>query len=102
MVPAKQVIDHAASLCPPPLPSCSSADEFAAVFAPVNTERCDEPTEDCSAGFPATCNEGCAALLLPAQAACEDFLSAGGLLMAPTKQVIDHAAALCPGSGSGH
>jgi len=82
--------------------SCSSTDEFAAVFAPVNTECCDEPAEDCSAGFPATCNEGCAAVLLPAQVACAEFMTTGGLAMAATKQLVDRAAALCPGSGSGH
>jgi hypothetical protein len=78
--------------------SCSSTDEFAAVFAPVNTECCDEPAEDCSTGFPATC----AAVLLPAQTACAEFMTAGGLAMAATKQLVDRAAALCPGSGSGH
>ena len=102
MGPVKKLIDHAASLCPSPLPSCSNNDEFADVFAPVNVECCDEPSEDCSAGFPTTCNEGCAALLLPAQAACEDFLIGGGLVMGPVKKLIDHAAALCPHSGSGH
>ena len=85
-----------------PLPSCSTYDEFVAVFAPVNTKCCDEPTEDCSAGFPATCNEGCAAVLLPAQAACEDFLAGGGLAMAGTKHLIDRATALCPTNGGGH
>ena len=82
--------------------SCSSNDEFAAAFAPVNVECCDGPTEDCSAGFPATCDAGCAAVLLPAQAACEDFLAAGGMLMAGTKSQIDAAAARCPGGGGGH
>jgi hypothetical protein len=77
--------------------SCSSNDEFAAAFAPVNVECCDEPTEDCTAGFPATCNAGCAALLLPAQAACDDFLAAGGIPMAGTKALIGKAAAKCPG-----
>ena len=82
--------------------SCSSNDEFAAAFAPVNVECCDGPTEDCSAGFPATCDAECAAVLLPAQAACEDFLAAGGMLMAGTKSQIDAAAARCPGGGGGH
>ena len=31
----------------------------------VNDECCDEPTEDCSSGPPATCNLGCAHVLLP-------------------------------------
>jgi hypothetical protein len=79
--------------------SCSNNDEFAAAFAPANVECCDEPTEDCTAGSPATCNAGCGALLLPAQAACEDFLTAGGKPMAGTKALIDNAAALCQGGG---
>ncbi len=31
----------------------------------VNDECCDEPTEDCSSGVPASCNAGCAAMVLP-------------------------------------
>ena len=31
----------------------------------VNMECCDEPTEDCSSGLPATCNIGCAGVVLP-------------------------------------
>jgi hypothetical protein len=31
----------------------------------VNYECCDEPSEDCSSGRPATCNVGCAAVVLP-------------------------------------
>ena len=67
--------------------------EFQAVLDPINTECCDEPTEDCSSGYPATCNAGCAAVLLPVQAACADFLHGAGLK--PVKKAID-AAAQCP------
>jgi hypothetical protein len=31
----------------------------------ITTECCDEPSEDCTGGYPHTCNEGCAALFLP-------------------------------------
>eukprot|EP01046_Picozoa_sp_COSAG06_P018634 COSAG06_NODE_1303_length_9931_cov_69.878255_4_plen_435_part_00 len=31
----------------------------------VNNECCDEPSEDCSSGRPATCNIGCANVVLP-------------------------------------
>ena len=96
---AKALVDNAAATCPLPLPACSSNDEFNAVFNPINVECCDEPTEDCTSGFPATCNAGCAALLLPAQAACDDFLAAGGVLLAGAKVAIDKATAKCPGGG---
>ena len=43
---------------------CSLAD-LAARAADVTAECCDEPTEDCSSGMPATCNAGCAAVLVP-------------------------------------
>ena len=68
--------------------------EFQAVLDPINTECCDEPTEDCSSGYPATCNADCAAVLLPVQAACADFLHGAGLK--PVKKAIDTAAAQCP------
>ena len=44
--------------------SCSRAD-LASRAADVTAECCDEPTEDCSSGMPATCNAGCAAVLVP-------------------------------------
>jgi hypothetical protein len=100
-VPVKNLIDAAAATCPPPLPSCGSADELNAAFEPVTAECCDEPSEDCSSGFPATCNAGCAAVLLPVQAACDGFLAAGGIALAPVKNLIDAAAATCPGGGGG-
>eukprot|EP01052_Picozoa_sp_SAG31_P040615 SAG31_NODE_5924_length_2255_cov_3.889610_1_plen_206_part_00 len=80
--------------------SCGSIDEFESTMAPVTVECCDEPTEDCSTGIPSSCNAGCAALLLPAQAACEDFLIGGGIAMAGTKAIVDRAAAQCPQGGA--
>eukprot|EP01052_Picozoa_sp_SAG31_P031386 SAG31_NODE_3318_length_4420_cov_2.018051_4_plen_690_part_00 len=101
--PMKAIIDTAASLCTTPLPACGSIEEFESVMGPVNEECCDQPSEDCSNGLPSSCNAECAALLLPAQAACEDFLAAGGLIMAPTKAIVDNVAAQCPrGQGEGH
>ena len=61
----------------------------------VMDECCDEPTEDCATGFPATCNADCATVLLPMQEACEGFLSSSPLWMG-TKRVVDAAAANCP------
>ena len=40
----------------------------------VNDECCNEPTEDCSAGVPATCNAACAAVVLPFFDDCSDAL----------------------------
>ena len=77
--------------CPIP---CSSMPEFQAVLDPVNKECCDEPAEDCSSGYPARCNDDCAAVLLPVQAACADFLHGAGLK--PVKKAIATAAAQCP------
>eukprot|EP01043_Picozoa_sp_COSAG02_P059833 COSAG02_NODE_7696_length_2887_cov_17.426112_2_plen_313_part_00 len=78
---------------------CSTMDEFNAAFQPVNDECCDEAGEDCSSGFPTTCNAGCAAVLFPAQAACDDFLASNGLGMRATKELIDRVAATCPSNG---
>jgi hypothetical protein len=96
MAGTKALIDNAAALCPLP---CRNNGEFEAVFRPASVECCDEPSEDCSTGFPVVCNAECAAVLLPAQDACEDFLAAGGMLMAGTKGLIDNAVARCPSRG---
>jgi hypothetical protein len=40
----------------------------------LNDECCDEPSEDCSSGRPATCNLGCAHVLLPFFEDCADAL----------------------------
>lgn len=61
----------------------------------MTEECCNEESEDCSSGFPATCNEQCAALLLPMQAACEDFLGASPLTLG-IKSGLDAAVATCP------
>eukprot|EP01047_Picozoa_sp_COSAG01_P099497 COSAG01_NODE_29501_length_636_cov_0.897579_1_plen_150_part_10 len=36
----------------------------------VQTECCNEPSEDCSGGAPRTCNPGCAAVFLPFWSDC--------------------------------
>ena len=64
--PVKNVIDTAAALCVSTR-TCSTMDEFQARMDEVSAECCDEPTEDCSSGFPASCNAGCASVLLPMQ-----------------------------------
>ena len=57
--------------------------------AAVNDECCDEKSEDCSSGRPATCNLGCAHVLLPYFDDCAGVLGADGL--APFTDVV----ALC-------
>ena len=42
--------------------ACANLDDRTAA---LNDECCDEPSEDCSSGRPATCNLGCARVLLP-------------------------------------
>ena len=44
-------------------------------------------------GYPAGCNAGCSAQLLPFQRACAKFLAAPA--MAEAKTMIDRAAATC-------
>ena len=43
----------------------------------LNEECCNEPSEDCSSGRPASCNVGCAAVLLPFFADCGEALGPG-------------------------
>ena len=56
--------------------------------AEMNGECCDEPTEDCSSGRPATCNVGCASLLLP-------FFSDCGSELGKAAADFDNVVALC-------
>lgn len=77
---------------------CDTAADFELISTSVTAECCDEATESCSAGLPATCNAGCSAVLLPANAACTaqgDYLSEpanSGL-----KTVFEQAVARCTG-----
>ena len=91
------LIDTAAASCPQSPNDCTTVDECNAYAARVTAECCDEPTESCASGIPKTCNAGCAAVLLPMQASCSDFLS--GLIYRQLKSTIDAAAASCPGGG---
>ena len=81
---------------PPPLmsSSCTTLNDFTDAVDLVNAECCDEPSEDCSTGYPATCNSGCATVLLTVQNECNDFLS-NTAAMKPVKAAIDAAAATC-------
>ena len=57
----------------------------------VARECCDEPTEDCSSGEPASCNPGCAAVLVPYYLDCREALRVepgdGGVLAAVQRAV---------------
>ena len=59
----------------------------------VTAECCDEPTEDCSSGMPATCNAGCAAVLVPYW---QDCASAIRQEDSSISQVLEAAIDLCP------
>ena len=80
---------------------CENLADLTAMVGPLNTECCDEPTEDCTPGYPMTCNEGCAAVLLPFQRACSALFNsdAMGFELEGIKTIIDDAAATCPFDG---
>lgn len=77
-------------------PQCTDMLTMQTLFMPsVMEECCNEAEEDCTNGFPATCNARCAEVLLPLQSACSDFLASSPMWEA-TKNIIDTAAATCP------
>ena len=63
--------------------------------AAVNDECCNERTEDCSSGRPATCNLGCAHVLLPFFDDCAGALGAAGA------GLFDDVVALCHAAEAG-
>lgn len=80
---------------------CDSLDDLVRLVGPLNEECCDEPTEDCSPGYPVTCNEGCAAVLLPFQRACTPLFNSDaiGMELEGIKTIINRAATTCPADG---
>jgi hypothetical protein len=56
------------------LQSSAQCGSMAARAQSVQARCCDEPTEDCSGGYPRTCNVGCAAVFLPFWAECGSLL----------------------------
>lgn len=50
-------------------PSCDP-DEMSWRTRDINRECCNEPSEDCTGGYPRICNAGCAALFLPFWTEC--------------------------------
>ena len=71
--------------------------DLAARTAVVNHECCDEPSEDCSSGRPATCNLGCARVLLPFFSDCAGALGVAGADLFDDVVALCHAAEAGPG-----
>ena len=69
--------------------SCTS-DEQSRQIAAINTECCNESTEDCSGGMVHSCNAGCSALITPFWTACQ------AVLVGRVREILSDAAALCP------
>ena len=59
-------------------PGPSACADFGGRTATVNAVCCNEKTEDCSSGRPATCNLGCAHVLLPFFDDCAAALGSAG------------------------
>jgi hypothetical protein len=75
--------------------ACAASD-LGARSAAVDAECCDEPTEDCSSGEPATCNVGCAAVLVPYFQDCLAALQAsqgGGALVGALQSTVSKCGA---------
>ena len=68
----------------------------------ITTECCDEPSEDCSSGYPRTCNAGCAALFLPFWDECQLVLGKDIHNFEPVVQLCMAAdGSSAPGSSGG-
>ena len=97
LAPLKNLLDHAAATCPPlaARASCSDTTEFDSYAQQVTAECCDDKSESCRGGLPVSCNARCSLVLLPMQAACMDYLDAGGEALAQTKALLASAASMC-------
>ena len=70
---------------------CNTPEDFASCSAVVTAACCDEPSEDCSSGQPASCNEACARVLVPMRDNCQRVVQVTTELWT----AIDQAAAEC-------
>ena len=66
----------------------------AALEQAITAECCDEPSEDCTGGYPQTCNAGCASLFLPFWDECRSALGKDSRDFEP-------AVALCEAASGG-
>ena len=89
-------VDAAVATCPPPPARCGTFPEFMQYNQQVTAACCSgEFASSCVAGLPSTsCDDQCAAVLLPMQRACSAFLISVGM-----QDTISGAVAAC---GSGH
>lgn len=69
-----------------------TAQNMASRAADVHAECCDEPTEDCSSGQPASCNAGCAAVLLPYYQDCRAVLADDAQILAAVESAVQTCA----------
>eukprot|EP01047_Picozoa_sp_COSAG01_P027026 COSAG01_NODE_1767_length_9258_cov_3.704523_3_plen_293_part_00 len=78
--------------------SCTTYAEVSKHLNDLQTECCNQPSEDCSTGVPLVCNAGCAAVLLPMVTACTGYLSSSntpGLDGAALLVQLNQLAAIC-------
>eukprot|EP01046_Picozoa_sp_COSAG06_P029885 COSAG06_NODE_2806_length_6257_cov_1.915557_1_plen_105_part_10 len=54
--------------------TANACSDFKARTTAVNTQCCNDKTEDCSSGRPTTCDAACARVLLPYFADCQSSL----------------------------
>jgi hypothetical protein len=67
----------------------------------VQARCCDDPTEDCSGGYPRTCNAGCAAVFLQFWAECGSLLGNTAVYQ-QTVALCQQAQPASPGRGLAH
>ena len=75
--------------------SCD-ADELSWRMGDINHECCDEASEDCSGGYPHSCNAGCAAVFLPFWAECHAALGKDSPNYEPVVEMCEAAAGPAP------
>jgi hypothetical protein len=83
------------------LQSSAQCGSMAARAQSVQARCCDEPTEDCSGGYPRTCNVGCAAVFLPFWAECGSLLGSA-VVYQQTVSLCQQAQPASPGMGLAH
>eukprot|EP01047_Picozoa_sp_COSAG01_P089359 COSAG01_NODE_21482_length_900_cov_1.229713_1_plen_226_part_01 len=67
----------------------------------VQARCCDEATEDCSGGYPRTCNAGCVAVFLPFWTECGSLLGSAAVYQ-QTVSLCQQAQPASPGRGLAH
>merc|ERR1711871_59076 len=66
--------------------------------AGVTATCCDEPTEDCTSGMPASCNEGCAQVFIPFMNSCSSMLGDQAVMLGG---LLSQCEAACPTCATG-